>query len=271
MQTVLEPQPYQMVVNLVGYKTLRLARKKLLSPWSVDGIIAHEAAPALIAQFGDRYDADNQAAREMDRPGETVSLPVPVVCTGAYNLLEGTDRVQIDLRPGATAAMEHLLGSGRRRIAYLTDDLPNRGGDARHTAYVAGMQGAGRPREFVATENDSRVCARETVRAYIQAHGCPEALFCHNDDLAIGAYRGLCDLGFKVPQDCALVGCDGIEDTEYLEVPITTIVQPLAEMCSRAWEYLERRIREPDAPVQITVLEPKLVIRESTANAVRCT
>ncbi len=82
--------------------------------------------------------------------------------------------------------------------------------------------------------------------------------------MAIGAYRALCELGLRVPTDVALVGCDGIEDTEYLERPISTIEQPISEMCALAWDFLQRRIQEPNHPPQRVVLQPKLVIRASS-------
>jgi LacI family transcriptional regulator len=67
-----------------------------------------------------------------------------------------------------------------------------------------------------------------------------------------------------VPADIALVGCDGIEDTEYLECPLTTLVQPVAEMCSAAWKFLQNRLAEPEIPLQQAILAPKLAIRESS-------
>ena len=73
----------------------------------------------------------------------------------------------------------------------------------------------------------------------------PDALFCTNDDGAIGCYRGLRDLGLRVPEDVALVGCDGIEDTEYLETPLTTIVQPVEELSRLGWEF--EKVALPDA------------------------
>jgi len=67
-----------------------------------------------------------------------------------------------------------------------------------------------------------------------------------------------------VPQDVALVGCDGIQDTEYLESPITTLVQPVAEICETAWRFLLQRLENPALDRQQAVLQPELAIRESS-------
>jgi DNA-binding LacI/PurR family transcriptional regulator len=91
-----------------------------------------------------------------------------------------------------------------------------------------------------------------------------DALFCHNDDVAFGAYRALCDLGVGVGGEIALVGCDGIEEADYLACPLTTIAQPITEMCALAWEFLHRRMQDPGCPLQQRILRPELLVRAST-------
>jgi LacI family transcriptional regulator len=109
-----------------------------------------------------------------------------------------------------------------------------------------------------------RPLVRQSIQDYVREEGCPEAIFCHSDDVALGIYRGLCDLKLRVPGDVALVGCDGIQDTEYLECPITTLVQPVAEMCATAWRFMLRRLESPLVKRQSLVLKPELIVRESS-------
>src|SRR5437868_4553948 len=106
--------------------------------------------------------------------------------------------------------------------------------------------------------------ALRLIQDFVREHGHPEAIFCHSDDVALGIYRGLCDLNLRVPEDVALVGCDGIQDTQYLECPLTTLVQPVAEMCATAWQFLLQRLEKPKLKNQRAVLKPKLAIRESS-------
>lgn len=211
---------------------------------SVDGIITHGLPPADWIQ--------------RVRSG---SRPLPLVITGGVPAPEVPDFVGISIRGAARAAVEHLLETGLRRVALFT--LPNPH-DRRYQAYVAVMEEAGLPPEIITMPEGSRAETRRIFREYVTAHGHPEGVFCHNDDTAIAVYRALCDLGLRVPDDVALVGCDGIEDTEFLPVPITTIVQPVEEMSRLAWQFLKTRMREPDAPPQQTVLEARLEIRASS-------
>jgi LacI family transcriptional regulator len=187
----------------------------------------------------------------------------PIVSLGCY-CSEQVDFVGVDLYAGAKAAAEHLISQGCRRIAYLVSEWGNRPGDVRHEAYLSAMAAAGRPPEIITAPAAHRAPARVTMAQYVAENGHPDGLFCFSDEMAIGAYRGLRDRGLRIPEDVAVIGCDGIEDTEYLDSPLSTILQPTGEMCALAWQYLRQRINEPDTPLQQTILEARLVLRESS-------
>jgi LacI family transcriptional regulator len=189
---------------------------------------------------------------------------VPFVSMGGFWATD-CDFVGVDLRSGTVDAVEHLIAVGRKKIAYL---VPRTDGDwpldARMDAYCAAMAADGRESRFIWTPGAALSDARRAVRDYLLDHGDVDAIFCHNDDMAFGAYRALCDGGIKVGHDVAVVGCDGIEEVEYLDCPLTTIVQPIDEMCSLAWEFLSRRISDPSCDLQQRVLKPQLVVRASS-------
>jgi LacI family transcriptional regulator len=176
-----------------------------------------------------------------------------------------TDYVAFDVACGVRQAVEHLVSIGCRRIAHLSSLVTiNQVRAARAGTYEEVLAAAGLAPEIILAPNESRAASRSTIVDYVRAHGAPDGLFCLNDDMAIGAYRGLRDLGLRIPEDVALVGCDGIDDVQYLDVPLTTIVQPVQEMCRTAWDVLMRRIENPTASLQQVLLKPELRIDAST-------
>lgn len=227
------------------------SKAPVLSNVPVDGIVAVDALDAVKAHLESPH-----------------ALSVPIVSVGA-DLSEKTDSVQVDLLEGTRAAMRHLIKSGRRRIVHATfveEDIPSA---SRRLGYARAMTQAKLKTEYLIypLSEQQRATVRQLIREYIKANGCPEAIFCHSDDVALGIYRGLCDLGIRIPDQLALVGCDGIQDTEYLEHPITTLVQPVAEMCDTAWKFLTRRIEHPQIKRQEAIFKPELSIRESSGPA----
>jgi LacI family transcriptional regulator len=213
---------------------------------SFDGIIACDVAYA-----------GNDYAAWLHRPG------VPIVGIG-INYPFHCDTVAIDLRHGATLAMTHLLAQGRRRIAHMAHDQPVQRGDARAQVYQSMLHEAGLQTEWITVRDHRRDFARTAIQEYVRDHGCPEAIFCVNDDVAIGCYRGLADLGIEAPDDVLLMGYDGLIEMEYHRCPITTVAPPVERICALAWDFLEARLQEPDRPLQQVSLKPELIIREST-------
>ena len=225
--------------------------KQIFSHVPVDGVIAVDAPDQV------------KAYRKTSH-----SRSVPIVSMGACKS-EAADSVLVDLKAGTKAAMEHLLSAGFRRIAHATFMAEGELNADRRSVYAASMIEAGLKPEFMQYPLTDRQypVARQLIQEYIRQQGCPEAIFCHSDDVALGIYRGLCDQKIRIPQQVALVGCDGIEVVEYLECPLTTLVQPVSEMCAAAWGFLTRRLDEPEMKKQSLVLKPQLVVRESSLRA----
>lgn len=253
IESLISHEPYNLVItNVERYHRQETNAQKTQSfapaAWPVDGILAFEVP---------RIDGIENALQGGP----------PVVCLGVdwLNTSEKLDAVSINLRPGSEEAMRHLL-PGRRRVALMTIPWLLDYEDARCEVYKQTMREAGLEPEYIFIHDVSRLRAdaRQAVKDHIKQHGAPDAIFCASDEEAIGTHRGLCDMGLKIPEDVALLGCDGIEDTEYLTPAISTIKQPTQEMCRVGWEMLQRRIAEPNLPRQHKALEAHLVIRESS-------
>ena len=185
----------------------------------------------------------------------------PFVSLGAYWSQAGS-HVGVDLRAGAVAAMDHLLSTGRRRIAHMapwTSELISTG--PRHDVYRAKMVEAGLEPWILGVERDEFAHVKKVLT---ELERLPEAILCMNDDLAIASSHVLQGMGVRVGEDVLLVGFDGIEETAHLPVPITTVRQPIEAMCDLAWDFLEAQMRDPKAPAQKRVLVPNLIVREST-------
>lgn len=89
----------------------------------------------------------------------------------------------------------------------------------------------------------------------------PEAIFCLNDEIAIGAMQALKEKGMKIPQDVGIVGCDDIPISKFAVSPLTTIAMPKFEMGMMAVNLLVRQMS--GMPAENVVLNGKLIIRES--------
>lgn len=235
----------ELVISEVG----NAEAEQVLSHVPVDGIIAVDAP-------------DQARAYRQSMPARSA----PVISMGA-DCFEKADFVKVDLMAGTLEVMQHLIESGFRRIVHATFMQKDTASAVRRLGYARAMRAAGLKPEFLhyPLSEQQRLITRQLIQDFVHERGCPDAIFCHSDDVAMGIYRGLCDVKLRVPADLALVGCDGIQDTEYLECPLTTLVQPVAAMCATAWQFLLERLNNPTMKRQQAVLKPRLVIRESSS------
>ncbi len=91
------------------------------------------------------------------------------------------------------------------------------------------------------------------------------ALVCYNDLVAIGAMRGLRELGLRIPGDVSVVGFDDIDVASYLEVPLTTVRIPKREMGRQAAAIAIEQIQSStDTRSKRVLLDAELVVRSST-------
>ena len=192
---------------------------------------------------------------------------IPVVSVGTYYHPQ-TDHVRVDLETGVAELMDHFLQQGCRRILHVTNVRETLPQEHRRRVYEKAMLEAGLTTEYLYYPSPQPVNMNDVVRNlmqnYLRVQKTPDAVFCHSDDVALGVFRGLRDVGLRVPQDVVIAGCDNADYAPYLDCPLSTIEQPVGELCLNAWHFLLQRLTQPDLPQQKMELKARLLIRDSS-------
>ena len=223
-----------------------------LGGWPMDGILIWVSPSEQLSDFlGTRRDG------------------LPTVYLG-YRRSDATDFVAIDREGGARQLMEHLWERGYRRVAYLAPGAHLPSSDPRYLAYVDFCQRAQQVPERIGSEPTDPMSI--VTQAWMREMGLkaglelaarppkdrPDAVVCLNDLVAIGLYSGLRRGGMSVPKNIAVAGFDGIEEGQFLERPLTTVVSSTTDIIEKAFELLVARIEQPDRtilpPQQLTLL-----------------
>jgi LacI family transcriptional regulator len=105
---------------------------------------------------------------------------------------------------------------------------------------------------------------REAASRLFEGAERPDAVVSVNDLVGMGVLSRLREMGLGVPGDVAVTGYDDLVFSAMLETPLTTVRQPLEEMCARAAQMLFRQIAGEGPEKSVVLLEPELVIRAST-------
>jgi DNA-binding LacI/PurR family transcriptional regulator len=195
---------------------------------------------------------------------------VPVVLIGEHLLESSLDRVAIDNVAAARAAVQHLLDTGRRRIAFVGLDRYGSGPempDLRLRGYHEALEAAGRKRKPALEANVAGYHRKGGFDATnrLLADGAKfDAVFCANDMLAFGTIRALIDAGYRVPDDVAVVGFDDVEEARFSVPRLTTISPDKRRIARSSIELLAARIEDTDEPDEFPTDSFSLAIRGST-------
>ncbi|WP_155349501.1 LacI family DNA-binding transcriptional regulator [Acrocarpospora pleiomorpha] len=193
----------------------------------------------------------------------------PLVLLGERALGARVNHVAIDNVKAAEVATEHLIGLGRRRIAAIGDQ-PGQNGTAmlRLAGYRGALRAAGLPDDpalTVPTPTYSRAEGAGAMRRLLDGPNPPDAVFCFNDLLAIGAISAARDRGLRVPADLAVVGFDGIEEGNYSAPRLTTIAPDKLAIAEAAIDLVKRQLDHDGQQPQDVTVPFTLEIHESTA------
>jgi DNA-binding LacI/PurR family transcriptional regulator len=193
----------------------------------------------------------------------------PLVLLGERAAGGSFDHVAVDSVQAAYDATTHLIELGRRRIAAIGVGGGAGTGSVRRKGYRKALTAAGiahDPALELAGTGYHRPDGAASMRELLALHEPPDAVFCFNDLLALGALRTLAEAGLSVPNDVAVVGFDDIEDGRFHAPSLTTISPDKEWLADNAVSLLLERIAGNGEAARRDLTVPyTLKIRESTA------
>ena len=92
----------------------------------------------------------------------------------------------------------------------------------------------------------------------------PDAIICSNDRCAINLIDSLLAIGYEIPKDILIAGFDNISTMSKLQIPLTSIMQPLSGIAKEAVKTMFERIKNPTSNITTIRLPGTLIVRKST-------
>lgn len=187
----------------------------------------------------------------------------PFVSIHANSRLPDVINIESDEERGAFEMVRFLMGQGHRRIMHIAGPAGLLGADRRIRGYKRALASG-----HLAVSGDLLVAAgsftadggREAMRHWLRHHGgerLPQAVFCANDTIALGAMEALAECGIRVPEDVSIAGFDDTLAARISVPQLTSVRQPLRAMGAKAVELLlgrvEHRVPQDAPPVVFPV------------------
>ncbi|QHT57557.1 LacI family transcriptional regulator [Cellulomonas sp. H30R-01] len=190
---------------------------------------------------------------------------LPVVLGGRPLDADARWYVDVDNRGGGRLAAEHLLRSGRRRVATIAGPMDLHASVARRQGFADVMAAERLPTDWVEHADFTYEGGAEAMTRLLAAHPDVDGVFAASDNMASGALRALKDAGRRVPEDVAVVGFDDLEIARHTDPALTTVSQPIRGLGQEMATMLVRLI-DGDSPTPI-LLPTHLVVRGSAPGA----
>jgi LacI family transcriptional regulator len=179
--------------------------------------------------------------------------------------------VGVDDEAVGMLATRHLVDVGCKRIAHIRGP-ENNPGIRRLEGYkrILAQQDIKLPHGYIVSPHTvdakSRESGAEAMSKLLKLNPKPDAVFCYNDPLALGAIDCVLEKNLRIPEDIAIIGCGNLHYDSLLRVPLSSIDQQsrrIGKEAARLTLGLLKKSKVAPAPESV-ILEPRLVARAST-------
>ncbi len=216
---VLEHTQYNLVIRLVKPREARFDLNKVIRGMDIAGCIIFNEPDVL----------------QVSMPG-LENVGIPVVVLNRAEKKEGAGFMACDNYRGAYDATKHLIELGHTRIAIIKGCSEEKDFIDRFEGYKNAMINSSLPldEQYMYTGYFSQDTGVKALREFMKLQERPTSIFCTNDEIAIGVFMALEEVGLKCPGDISIMGFDGLDVGRYLVPKLTTMRQPIYEMAKEA-------------------------------------
>ena len=191
---------------------------------------------------------------------------IPLVFFDRICVELNTDRVVVDDYAGAFAAVEHIIETGCKRIAFFSSPLHLEISKNRKSGYIDALSKHGLPIDKSLIQVcDTREEAIRLTPEIMNLPDPPDAFFAINDNTAAGILLALKRMKLRVPNDISICGFSDGEIARSSDPQLTTVQQHGYEMGQKAAKLLIDKIMGiPRGQFKNEIIRSSLIVRGST-------
>lgn len=240
--------------NTSGQPELESQSLTILREKQVDGIIF----------MGGRINLSN-CSQELAKEVEDIAKKIPIVLVNGNLPDSSLHRVIINEGKGAEMLTQHLIDLGHKEIAFFGgyDYVSTTTQKVKAFKKTMKANGLKVSNDWVLYGDFSMDAGKKLMADILKREKRPTAIFCVNDVTAVGAVKVAVEAGLKIPEDMAIVGFDDTILASTVIPELTTVSQKSLELGKNAVNVLHKLINNEKVK-KVTVIEPELVIRDST-------
>jgi LacI family transcriptional regulator len=199
---------------------------------------------------------------------ELTASKIPTVFYDVGTVTKNISNIRVNYRRGIEKSVEYLHDLGHTRLAYIGHHSTLGPTSEREKAFVETVSRFAPATQWrTVADQDGFEGGRRAAREILSSGFHPTAFICVNDFTAVGVLRELREQGLRVPEDVSVTGFDNIGLSEFCCPSLTTVHIPRDRIGHIAFDILIPETVKGKPPGREVLLDPELVLRESTGPA----
>lgn len=170
-------------------------------------------------------------------------------------------------KKGSYTAVTYLIDNGHRDIAIIEGKKGFKSSVDRKDGYLQALieRKVTIKEEYMISGNYDTESGYSGMKKLLELPKVPTAVFCSNDDMAVGAMKAVLESGLRIPEDISFVGFDNSEFCKYVNPALTTVKKPIREVSITGSEKLLKILDKEETKGEKIYIPTELIIRESVA------
>jgi LacI family transcriptional regulator len=263
-------ETFGQLAEIIQKTLFKLGYNLIISTTAYDLEIEEQAFNTLLMKKVDAIIAI-PSNREGNKLREIKGMGVPIVVIDRVIPGLTIDTVRIDNYQGMKNAIQYLIELGHHQIGYIDRKVDQSHSLEQREAYKSALEEHGislNTKSILRSKGYGYESGTHAVKQLLRANPQLTALAAYYDITALGALRGLHEMGYRVPEDFSVIGFDAMPVTTVSWPSLTTVCFPVEQIAKTSCNLLIKRLRREETQQgkeKDIVLVPKLIVRESTA------
>ena len=194
-----------------------------------------------------------------------IDKEIPIVVINRHIQTNGIVNIMSNDTKGSYDAVDYLIKNNHKRIALIEGNKEFESSLYRKKGYLKALEdnNIDLNEEYIISGKYTLQSGYESMKKLIQLQNRPTAVFCLNDDIAVGAMKAILESGLNVPNDISIIGFDDSNFCNYVTPTLTSVRKEASIMSEHGGINLLNIIKNNNVNKEKVYIESKLVIRGS--------
>jgi DNA-binding LacI/PurR family transcriptional regulator len=231
----------------------------------VKGIDDYSSFHSITRKNFDGIIAVSQSSADGPFIEHVVSSDIPIVVLNREVDSQGVLNIIAEEEQGAFQAVSYLIGQGHARIAMIEGRAGFKSAQNRKEGFIRAMNEHGIPinEAYIKPGMYDLESGLRGMRQLLELGEPPTAVFCSNDETALGAMKAVTEKGLQVPADISIIGFDDTVFSAFITPALTTVRRPIELIAREGAMRLIKGIEQKQLDTESVYLKTELMVRQS--------